>query len=145
MVYVIQVCWWLPRKLSANLYVLLCVKWKTPDDGQRNCPKHVEVYSKNKFEKLVYLVGFIVRIYRNAWSPEHKKCSISENYQLIYVFLSTATNFINPVSTVLLYSSCSFLKFCPLVYVKASEKLKMIMKLEYFVARCILWAIKKCL
>jgi len=20
---------------------LLCVKWKTPDDGQRNCPKHV--------------------------------------------------------------------------------------------------------
>jgi len=24
---------------------------KTPDDGQRNCPKHVEFYSKNKFEK----------------------------------------------------------------------------------------------
>jgi len=22
---------------------------KTPDDGQRNCPKHVEFYSKNKF------------------------------------------------------------------------------------------------
>ena len=19
-----------------------CVQWKTPDDGQRNCPKHVE-------------------------------------------------------------------------------------------------------
>jgi len=33
---------------------LLCVQWKTPDDGQRNCPKHVEIYSKNKFEKLVY-------------------------------------------------------------------------------------------
>ena len=27
--------------------------------GQRNCPKHVEFYYKNKFEKLVYLVGFI--------------------------------------------------------------------------------------
>ena len=25
---------------------LLCVRWKTPDDGQRNCPKHVEFYSK---------------------------------------------------------------------------------------------------
>jgi len=25
---------------------LLCVQWKTPDDGQRNCPKHVEHYSK---------------------------------------------------------------------------------------------------
>jgi len=33
---------------------------KTPDDGQRNCPKHVEIYSRSKFEKLVHLVGFIV-------------------------------------------------------------------------------------
>ena len=40
---------------------LLCVQWKTPDDGQRNCPKHVEFHSKNKFEKSVHLVGFIVR------------------------------------------------------------------------------------
>ena len=47
------------RKLSANLYVLLCVQWKTPDDGQRNCPKRVEFRSKNKFEKLVHLVFFI--------------------------------------------------------------------------------------
>jgi len=39
---------------------LLCVQWKTPDDGQRNCPKHVEFYSKNKFEKLVHLVGVII-------------------------------------------------------------------------------------
>ena len=42
---------------------LLCVQWKTPDDGQRNCLKYVEFYSKNKFEKLVHLVGFIVRMY----------------------------------------------------------------------------------
>jgi len=41
---------------------LLCVQWKTPDDGQRNYPKHVEFYSKNKFEKLVHLVGFIIWI-----------------------------------------------------------------------------------
>ena len=40
---------------------LLCVQWKIPDDGQRNCPKHVEFHSKNKFEKSVHLVGFIVR------------------------------------------------------------------------------------
>ena len=31
------------------------------DNGQRSCPKHVEFHSKNKFEKLVRLVGFIVR------------------------------------------------------------------------------------
>jgi len=40
---------------------LPCVQWKTPDYGQRNCPKHVEFHSKNKFEKLVHLVGFIIR------------------------------------------------------------------------------------
>jgi hypothetical protein len=40
---------------------LLCVQWKIPDDGQRNCLKHVEFHSKNKFEKLVHLVGFIIR------------------------------------------------------------------------------------
>ena len=27
-----------------------------------NCPKHVEFYSKNKFGKLLHLVGFNVRI-----------------------------------------------------------------------------------
>jgi len=41
---------------------VVCVRWKTPDDGQRNCPKHVEFHAKNKFEKLMHLVGFITRI-----------------------------------------------------------------------------------
>ena len=31
-------------------------------DEQKNCPKHGEFYSKNKFEKLVHIVGFIIRI-----------------------------------------------------------------------------------
>ena len=54
------------RKLSANLYdICLCCVYsmKTPDDGQRNCPKHAEFYSKNKFEKLAHLVGFVIRKY----------------------------------------------------------------------------------
>jgi len=51
----------------------LCVQWKTSDGGQRNCPKHVEFYSKNKFEKLVYLVGFITRICHDARSPGRQK------------------------------------------------------------------------
>ena len=38
------------RKLSA----------KTPDDGQRNCPKLLEFIPKINFEKLVHLVGFII-------------------------------------------------------------------------------------
>ena len=49
------------RKQSANLYVIYhcCVyREKTPDVGQRNCPKHVEFHSKNKFVKLMQLVLF---------------------------------------------------------------------------------------
>jgi hypothetical protein len=42
----------------------------TPDYGQRNCSKHVEFYSKNKFEKLVLFVGYIIRIYHDARSSE---------------------------------------------------------------------------
>ena len=51
---------------TANRYDIChcCVysEKKTPDDGQRNCPKHVEFCSKNKFENLEYLVGFTIRI-----------------------------------------------------------------------------------
>jgi len=67
MVYVIQVCWQL-----CDIYHCCVYSEKTPDDGQRNCPKHVEFYSKNKFEKLVHLVGFVIRIYHDARSPERQ-------------------------------------------------------------------------
>ena len=70
MVYVIQVCWQLASRIrrepvpSWSWHIpFLCVQWNTPDDRQRNCPEHVEFYSKNKFEKLVHLVGFIINIY----------------------------------------------------------------------------------
>jgi len=57
-------------------YTIAVCTVKTPDDGQKNCPKHVEFYSKNKFVKLVHLVGFIIRIYHDARSPErHIQCS----------------------------------------------------------------------
>ena len=45
---------------------------RSPGDVQRNCPKHVEFYFKNKFEKLAHLVGFIIRIYYDAPSPERQ-------------------------------------------------------------------------
>jgi len=50
----------------------VCTVKKTPDDRQRNCPKHVEFYSKNKFEKLLHTVGFIIRIYHDARPPERQ-------------------------------------------------------------------------
>jgi len=48
------------QKTCVTYTIAVCTV-KTPDDGQRNCPKHVEFYFKNKFEKLVHLVGFITR------------------------------------------------------------------------------------
>ena len=36
---------------------------KSPGGGHRNCPKHVQFYSKNKFDKIsASSVGFIIRI-----------------------------------------------------------------------------------
>ena len=86
MVYVIQVCWELAVTKPLWYKPLLCVERKTPDDGQKNCPKHVEFYSKNKFEKLVHLVGFIIRIYYDARSPERQ----IRQYFLLCIHLVTS-------------------------------------------------------
>ena len=62
--------------MSANLcdiYHCCVYSEKNPDDGHRNSAKHVEFYSKNKFEKLLHLVRFIVRICHDALSPERQK------------------------------------------------------------------------
>jgi len=57
MTYTIAVCtmknsWWWTEELSETSRVL---------------------FQKNKFEKLMHLVGFITRIYHDAWSPKHQK------------------------------------------------------------------------
>jgi hypothetical protein len=52
-----------------NIYLLLCIQYLTPD-GEKTCPKHVEFYYNHKFEELVHLVGFIVRVYHDARSSE---------------------------------------------------------------------------
>ena len=49
MVYVIQVCWQLASRITTDFY------------------------SKNKFEKFVHVVGYIIRIYHDALSPERQK------------------------------------------------------------------------
>ena len=41
-----------------------------------NYSKHVEFYSKNKFEKLVHLVAFIMRIYHDAGHLNVKELGI---------------------------------------------------------------------
>ena len=55
---------------------LLCVQWKTPDEGQRNCPKHVEFHFKNKFEKSVHLVGVIIRNWSRRTVTWMSNCAV---------------------------------------------------------------------
>ena len=70
-----------------EIYLLLFVQCWTPD-WHRNCPKHVEFCSKNKFQQLVHLVGFIIRIYHDARSSECQICLLrfSVLYSLILKF-----------------------------------------------------------
>jgi hypothetical protein len=61
------------------------LQWKTPDDGQRNCPKHVGFLDKNKFGKFVRLlvllkrkrsVRFCVRILPEDCTPPPKHVGV---------------------------------------------------------------------
>jgi len=66
MTYTIAVCtvkhsWWWTEELS----------------------KHVEFYSKNKLEKLVHLVLFIIKIYHDARSPERQICILTLRTQVV--------------------------------------------------------------
>jgi len=84
--YVIQICWQLVSRsicscsqaVSKPVWqtIAVCVQRKNPDDGQRNCPKRVEFHFKNKFDKLVHLVGFIVRKWLPVSTPLDSNCII---------------------------------------------------------------------
>ena len=102
--YVIQVCWQLASRIRTELspcsqavskpvwhIPLLCIQWKTRDDGQRNCPKHVEFYYKNKFEKIVLLVGSIIRIYHDARAlgRQNGLVSVQEQWRCLAKIRST--------------------------------------------------------
>jgi hypothetical protein len=69
------------------------------DDGQRNCPTHVEFYSKNKSEELVHIAGFIIRIYHDARSPGRQICGL-----VTYGFTGTASyKYVHPCNSVSLF------------------------------------------
>ena len=97
---------------------LLCVHWKAPDDGQRNCPKHVEFYSKNKFEKLLHPVGFIIRKsvhWIKYFLKRTKFCDFSAysaansaRLSFQYTFLILVCKRLNLCQNRNVYSTCSF-------------------------------------
>jgi len=49
-----------------------------------NCPKHAEFYSKNKFEKLVRLVGFIIRKLRYSQQRHQMGLTGQQNPRSLY-------------------------------------------------------------
>jgi len=58
-------------------HYVLNIKWYIPIIKPTRCTNFstlffVLFYSENKFEKLVHLVGFIIKIYHDARSPERQ-------------------------------------------------------------------------
>jgi hypothetical protein len=98
MVYVIQVC----RQHSGRIILILlecclqtcmtytiaeCTVKKTHDDGQTNCPKHVEFHAKNKCVKLMHLVGFIIKKFVTMYGHMNVKFITMSSLHLV-LFLS---------------------------------------------------------
>jgi hypothetical protein len=61
------------------------VQWKTPDDGQRNCPKQVEFLDKNKFGKLVRLLVLLKRNLLRCmvtWTEKSRRKRLLTKYRI---------------------------------------------------------------
>jgi hypothetical protein len=54
-------------------------KMENPDDGHRNCPKHVEFLDKNKFGKLARLLVLL----KNRYYARSHECKITRIYILL--------------------------------------------------------------
>jgi hypothetical protein len=65
----------------------------TPDDGQTNCPKYVEFNFQNKFEKLVHLVGFIIRKFVTMHGRMNAKVFFIRRIQPLSSFLNSSCMF----------------------------------------------------
>ena len=86
-------------------FAVCTVKKNSPDEGQRNCPKHVQFQSKYKFEKLAHLVGFIIRIYHDPRSPERQNTALTSILAAVDGFLlNTAPTQVASLLTVSLIS-----------------------------------------
>jgi len=55
-------------------------------DGQRDCPKHVELYSRNEIENLVHLVVFIIRLF-GLYNQHHEADTCIAKHESKRIFL----------------------------------------------------------
>jgi len=112
--------------------IALCTvknSWRCTEE----CPKYVEFYSKNKFEKLVHLVDFIIRIYHDARSPERQICSIN-----VFTWLSVVSfHNVWHTSAVDISESLHFLLVYERYYVIIG--IKRVADWSYFILRCSVW------
>jgi len=61
------------------------VQWKTPDDGQRRCPKHVEFYNRIN----IWIISASGRLFKNkrylhCFAPKTKTKRFFETSVYIY-------------------------------------------------------------
>jgi hypothetical protein len=83
-----RLCW----LLASGIRIELQFHPDPADDGQRNCPKHVEFYCKNKLEKLVHLVGFIIRIYHDDARSSECQIRLFLSCSLFAIFFPAVRN-----------------------------------------------------
>jgi hypothetical protein len=105
---------------------LPCVQWKTSNDGRRNCPKHVEFHSKNKFEKLVHLVGFIIRNLARCtatwmWIQDSMWWRAFLNMALQPGWQKRMRNFFDDMSDCWQTSNCTYLYFVITTHLSSNE------------------------
>jgi hypothetical protein len=70
----------------------LLTAFEQDQDGTWNCPKHVEFHSKNIFEKLVHLVGFIIS--NKCWFRVLSHSSLPQNDTATYIYYEWITTLI---------------------------------------------------
>ena len=72
------------------------IQWKTPDDGQRNCPKHVEFLDKKKSGKLMGLLVLLKRklvtMHGHMKICVHRIFSYTCGHGLCFCFVPLATS-----------------------------------------------------
>ena len=61
--------------------LLLCVQWKTPDDGQRNCPKHVDSLFQKQIGASVWFYYKNLSRCTVTWTSNSFCCCCCSNFK----------------------------------------------------------------
>jgi hypothetical protein len=68
------------------------VQRKTPDDGQRNCPKHVDFLDKNKLGKISASVGFIKNKFVTLHGHTNEKLDVIQCFSRVHYIKNEHTH-----------------------------------------------------